>query len=101
MKTVPLTQVQADAVWDLLVAEAGANPGARDEFCRYVTDNFNGGLELYEYRFMGLLGFGGKFKNGWGQWYVAYYVPEDDTVDRRALRAVLNERLAALKEELS
>jgi hypothetical protein len=91
---VQMTREQADAVFDVLVEHAGASDGWRDDF---VERQVAGSTD--EYRFQGLLGFGGKFWNCNGRWYVSAY-PED--VKRRPeMRQAIdatNEALAALKE---
>lgn len=71
-----LTIEEARKVYDVLVAECGmvsfaSNPIIRADFIAGVTrEGFT------EYRFMGALGFGGKFWSSNGRWYVSAY-PED------------------------
>lgn len=52
----PMTEAQANAVWDVLVTHAGASdePHQREAFVYHLTNGCT------EWRFMGLLGFGGK-----------------------------------------
>jgi hypothetical protein len=73
-----VTEDQANAVWDVLVAHAGASDDpdsalGRRIFVLYMT----GGHPPDEFRFIGRLGFGGKFwVGGRDGWYVTAY-PED------------------------
>ncbi len=80
--STPLTAAKADAVYDVLVEHAGASDmvSAREEFVQLQTDR-----HCPEYRFVGLLGFGGKFRRGGrsDRWYVDCY-PEDLTPQRQA-----------------
>lgn len=63
-----LTDQQANGVYDLLVRLAGASNRAfhRESFINAVTTR-----DDCEYRFCGALGFGGKFFNMNGLWYVS------------------------------
>ncbi len=83
-----ITEQQAHAIWDILVEHVGAPESGRGGF---VDDRD----AITEYRFSGLLGFGGKFWNSGGRWYVTCY-PEDETEGRRLLIQEANERLAEL-----
>ncbi len=53
----PLTTDQANAAYDVLIAHAGANEIGREDFVFSQADRF-----CPEYRFIGGLGFGGKFR---------------------------------------
>lgn len=93
----PLTPEQANAVYDVLVEHAGASEDGRDDFVFLQTEEV-----VNEYRFMGRLGFGGKFWNYHGRWYVTAYPeaikahPEmQDRVD------ATNGALARLREEVA
>lgn len=66
-----MTPEQANAVYDVLVAHAGASEDGRDDFVFHQTSS-----QPNEYRFMGALGSGGKFWNERGRWRVSAY-PED------------------------
>lgn len=66
-----MTVEQANAVYDVLVTHAGASEDGRDDFVFHQTLR-----SPDEYRFMGALGFGGKFRNERGRWRVSAY-PED------------------------
>lgn len=87
MRGVVFSSLRANRVWDILEAECGASPAGREDFVVQAT--------LYgitEYRFMGSLGFGGKF---WHDMRVSCY-PEDRTPERDAMIAKANSRLAWL-----
>lgn len=99
----PLTPEQANAVYDVLVKHAGADDtetegvySARTDFVFAQTDKYQP-----EYRFMGLLGFGGKFwRNGWeDRWYVYCYA-EDLTPARQAAVDATNAALDALRQSV-
>lgn len=77
----------AGAIYDVLVRFAGANEADWETFAwLHVTARCD------EYRFMGALGFGGKF---WcHDWRVSAY-PEDITLERQQ---VIDETNAALAE---
>ena len=88
-----LTAEQANAVWDVLVEHAGASEDGREGFIFHA-----GSGNLTEYRFIGSLGFGGKF---WldrhdGSWRVTCY-REDETAARLAAIGVTNAALAGLR----
>lgn len=93
MENRALTIEQAGLVFDLLIKECEANPDLRDEFVRYhVTDPW---YFPTEFRFMGNLGFGGKFWNEHNRWAVSCY-PEDKTEERAATVARTNQLLEEL-----
>ena len=103
-KDSELTKAQAHAVYDVLEAACGARPTGRDHFVYDQTHR-----HLSEWRFMGKLGFGGKFwrttgrraDESWGEvWRVDQY-PEDATDESRAMIADANERLATLQQSLT
>lgn len=99
----PMSETAAHAVWDVLVAHAGANDDnwERDSFVQAQTDAFQ-----REWRFIGTLGFGGKFRRQrtWigpdlhERWYVDCY-PEHATPERLAAIAAANAALAALTKK--
>lgn len=98
---VPMTADQANAVYDVLVGICGASDaktrtdpyvGPRADFEYHQTAGATD-----EYRFQGALGFGGKFWNCNGRWYVTCY-REDETAQRRAMIEATNAALAALRE---
>lgn len=77
-----------EAVWQILVEEAGAWADDLPQFVHHWPD-------CGEYRFQGMLGFGGKVWANRGEVYVTCY-PEDSNRDREAIIRVCNERLQAL-----
>jgi len=81
----------ADAVYDVLVAYAGASEQYRDDFRFYMDEP----LDRYEWRFQGALGFGGKLYRDARGLRVGCY-REDETSERCAMVAATNEALAAL-----
>jgi hypothetical protein len=99
MRVTVLTDEQAGAVWQVLVDECGAN--ADDEsmvyqFKHYVTTHT--GTFGHEFRFMGALGFGGKFYINGGGTYVSCY-PEDQTPERLAMIDLANDRIHLITGE--
>ncbi len=89
-----MTRDEAEAVWTLLVGEAGANEDDRWQFVGYVMEPQACG---HEYRFMGLLGTGGKlytYSPRPGA-YVGCY-PEHRTPKRTAIIEAVNVRLDAI-----
>ncbi|HEU5108820.1 MAG TPA: hypothetical protein VFT95_09710, partial [Micromonosporaceae bacterium] len=88
-----LTEEQANAVWDVLVERAGASEAGREDFVAVQT---RGGCD--EYRFIGSLGFGGKFwtATNTSSWYVTCY-REDETAARRSAIGVTNAALDGLR----
>lgn len=91
-----LTREQAHRVYDILVATVGANPDVyeRDSFIDYAMSD-----DPCEYRFSGILGFGGKcyFSKLMGKIRVSvgYYI-EDSTPDRDAAKLMANNLLAEM-----
>lgn len=63
-----LTNEQANAVYDILTLHAGAREKGRIDFVHHQTAGV-----CTEYRFQADLGFGGKFWNTNGRWYVTAY----------------------------
>lgn len=83
----------ADQIFDILVSHVGAHESDRRSFVRYE------GSDGIEFRFIGTLGFGGKFYNNSSRWYVSCY-PEDTSPGREELIRCVNDRLATLRDEL-
>lgn len=79
-----------NTIYDILVADGGASERQRDEFISACEDG------ITEFRFKGLLGFGGKFWINGAKWYVNCH-REDDNVRRQAVIAKINRRLESLK----
>lgn len=77
-----------EAVWEILVEEAGAWADDLPQFQHHWPG-------CVEYRFQGRLGFGGKVWANQGQVYVTCY-PEDSTREREAIILACNKRLDAL-----
>lgn len=80
-------------VWNILVEHAGARKTStweRDSFIRSFVNETN-----YEWRFQGLLGFGGKFYRNCGRMWISCY-SEDRTPERDAIIARVNPMLAEL-----
>ena len=72
-----ITPTQADAAYSILCQHAGASdrPGERSAFVRYVTRERTR-FDCVEWRFQGVLGFGGKFYAGEGTPCVGCYIDE-------------------------
>lgn len=87
-----LTSQQANAVYDILVRMAGADNRAesRENFVQLQVEGCR------EYRFCGALGYGGKFWNSEGRWYVTAY-PEDQA-GNSDLELIINHANGALYE---
>lgn len=95
----PLTELEAWHVYTALMAECGAPEGWRDLFI------FNQTAEhVSEWRFIGALGFGGKFwrtrgtrpDGTWGEkWYVSQY-PENETPETLEMIQAANAKLWTL-----
>jgi hypothetical protein len=92
-------------VYDVLVEKAGASKDgeARDSFIAYHVERHTDKALLYsnssEYRFMGLLRSGGKFRVSYDAFHVTYYYPEDDNETTRRIRTETNKALTPLYKE--
>ncbi|RYF08825.1 MAG: hypothetical protein EOO77_24875 [Oxalobacteraceae bacterium] len=90
-----ITQEQAAAIYTVLVTDAGAmdRSGERYAFTRYVVDK-----QGDEYRFMGSLGFGGKFRNNGNHDNTPHIdcYAEDLTEARKATIQKVNAKLVEL-----
>lgn len=93
MRDCPVTTGQANAIFDVLVEHAGAPEWMREEF---VFAHANGRCD--EFRFIGSLGFGGKYWRH--RWTVTAY-PEDvkNRPERQAALDATNTALAALNKQ--
>jgi len=80
----------ANQIYDLLV-EYGALEDDRQSFIYHAE---RGGFD--EWRFQGIFGFGGKFRNRGDKWYVDYY-QEHQTPERDTAEKELTEKLEALR----
>ncbi len=81
----------AEAIYDLLEGD-GADPLQRFSFVHWFREP-----DQREWRFIGSLGFDGKFWKSDGRFYVNCY-PEDETDERRSTIKRLNDALAALRQ---
>lgn len=86
-----MTKEKANKVYDLLVSIGGAYEPHRDNFVYYHTESKDG---CDEWRFVGKLGFGGKYRSDYNR--VDCYL-EDETPERVKLMDELNRELAKLK----
>jgi len=89
------TKEAANAIYDLLVKVGGAYEGDRSSFVYHHSAE-----QAYlhtEWRFQGLLGFGGKFYTDRERWRVGCY-REDDTPERERIIAEMNKALEGLYE---
>jgi hypothetical protein len=88
-------EVEAELIYDVLVGRAGASPLGREAFVHLIQRDTHFPIE---YRFVGSLGFGGKFRvDSDGRWYVDFY-PEDTTPEREEARDRTNEALAVIQQ---
>lgn len=93
-----LTPEQAESVWTVLVEECGAT--STHGFLQLQTEEY-----ITEWRFMGALGFGGKFwrtrshrpDGSWGDWWHVNCYREDETPERLAMIERANARLWKLQ----
>ncbi len=94
---VPMTAEQADAVYDVLVEHCGASESNRTNFTFFIAP-----MEVAEYRFVGALGFGGKFRRSGREdrWYVDC-CEEDLTDERQRMIDAANKVLAVLRERVA
>lgn len=91
-----LSETEASEVYAVLVEYAGASERSdpRHEFIYHQTARF-----CPEFRFMGSLGFGGKFRRDHDRWLVTAY-PEDTTEERFRILQETNAALEDLQERL-
>jgi hypothetical protein len=87
-----MSEAEAHGVWRILVECCGCRDDEMDRTTFIICQAKR--LET-EWRFQGLLGFGGKFWRNMGRWYVSCY-PEDKTPEREVMIEKANERLRAL-----
>lgn len=94
----PLSNAEAEAIFDLLVKHAGARENMRYEFVRAHIEKSWYGYPT-EFRFQGDLGFGGKFWNGYGKdgWAVTCYSEDNTKYGEKVKR--LNVLLADLRRK--
>ena len=89
------TKDLAEQVFQILVEECGALAGDLDSFLFYHVASSTLRSPSTEYRFQGLLGFGGKFYNSLDRWCVGCY-PEEENVDTLKMINAANQKLDAL-----
>jgi len=83
----------------ILIDIGGANPkilSENSDFLSYLTDERS--RWDIEYRFMGCLGSGGKFRTSYNSWKVDCY-SEDETPKRLKLISRINKKLKKLYDE--
>ena len=94
-----ITEEQAEVALQILKQECGYRPDQYDGpvFVRVITDQES---PCHEWRFIGNLGFGGKFRNNGNRGNVPYVdcYPEDETPERLVMIERANERLSAVFE---
>ena len=98
MSEVKMTEELANFVYDILMAEVGATEYWRENFVQVQLDEEWGICK--EYRFQGVLGFGGKFRRSNGRWYVDCY-PEDESPERLEFIKAANRRLQVVYDDLA
>lgn len=86
-KLAPVDEATSTSIWSALVTHCGASETGLDEFVRFA-----GSGQWTEYRFQGLLGFGGKVWNVRDTFRVSCY-PEDSTPSRSAMIEAANKEL--------
>lgn len=94
--TDPIPPALVARVWQILVEECGCSNSTPRfmEFRYYLGRQALGG---HEFRFVGALGFGGKFYNDGRKWWVSCY-REHENPERLAMIERANARLAALRD---
>ena len=99
MAQVPVDEITAECIWDVLVEHCGAHNDEEGwnmlSFIQAATDG-----RWSQWRFQGTLGFGGKVWNNDGRFYVNYY-REDETSEREAAQKAANVELAKIYEEVN
>lgn len=98
MTLATITEDVAHRIFDILVDTCGQreDPDSRDSFVYGVS----GERRWREYRFCGLLGYGGKVWNSYRGFYVSCY-QEDKTPLREAMMEAANIRLSKLYTEVT
>jgi hypothetical protein len=84
-----LTIEQAETIYKVLEQLGKADKNDRQEFVQAHT---NTRCPTTEYRFCGMFGFGGKFRNIKTQWFVSYS-EKDHTGERAFAASVINQEL--------
>lgn len=86
-----MTNELANKIYDVLVSQAGAREAERNSF---VYDQSESASPAKEWRFQCSLGFGGKY---WPERNQISCYSEDETEERNAFIAKINEELSRLK----
>lgn len=89
-----MTKAEANAIYDILVRECGAQEGDKWSGRAAFVHEFTRARHTDEYRFCGSLGFGGKFYTDGPR--VSCY-PEDRTPKREAMIERANKALLDLR----
>ncbi len=96
----PLTTEQANAIYDLLIQHCGASSDDHDKRARWNFVQAHTREYVEEWRFIGALGFGGKFWNCNGRWYVTAYTEDvERRPDKQDRIDACNKALAELRAE--
>lgn len=90
----PIITTYAERIYDILVEHCSAHNDAREKQS-FVHAQVEGCIE---WRFQGALGFGGKFWNNAGRWYVNGY-PEEMTPERETIVQKANAQLITLQND--
>lgn len=85
----------ANRIYDVLEIECGAPPQMRLDFICFCARSYSS----REYRFIGHLGFGGKFWHNNNKFYVSCY-REDETDERVRAIEKANKALAEIYERM-
>jgi|SRR6185437_11506671 len=101
MRHRPINEAQARAVLQILKDECGYivfDPRDAESFMRAIRTDLGEPHVCHEYRFMGSIGSGGKFRNNGNNNNTPYVdcYRENETPDRLAMIAAANARLVAL-----
>jgi len=91
-----LNEKEANQIYEILVEHCGASESYRDNFVLCHTDNEQ--IKIHgssEFRFIGKLGFGGKFRINGGRFFVDYNA-EDETLEVKSMAKTANELIAQL-----
>ncbi len=100
MTAKKMSQIVAETIYNILIRECGASEYNRRQFVEaHCRIGFPETPVCREFRFQGVLGFGGKFRNVHGKWYVDYY-QEDTREYRDAVVEIANRKLQTLREQV-
>ncbi len=89
-----LTKEFANKVYDVLVTHLRADERMRDDFIYHHVESKEG---CHEYRFMGNLGFGGKY---WSETNTVSCYLEDETQGRKELIKIANKELSLIEKDV-